>query len=119
MKLVRDRRACEHPDLLTGDLNDSAIAWVGDQHYRSVFTPKGNPETPLLGIYPMGSPCDQSLVPMFDLAAEMLAENVARPCIRCLSPVSPITGAWKRRAKAFPTLTSLRLPGRFKARSAS
>ena len=75
MKLVRDRRACEHPDLLTGDLNDSAIAWVGDQHYRSVFNPKGNPETPLLGIYPMGSPCDQSLVPMFDLAAEMLAEN--------------------------------------------
>ncbi len=75
MKLVRDRRACDHPDLLTGDLNDSAIAWVGDQHYRAVFKPKGNRETPLLGIYPMGSPCDQSLVAMFDLAAELLAED--------------------------------------------
>lgn len=75
MKLVRDRRACNHPDLLTGDLNDSAIAWVGDQHYRAVFNPKGNRETPLLGIYPMGSPCDHSLVGMFDLAAELLAED--------------------------------------------
>ncbi|MEM8975277.1 MAG: dihydroxy-acid dehydratase [Pseudomonadota bacterium] len=75
MKLVRDHRACDHPDLLTGDLNDSAIAWVGDQHYRAVFKPEGNRETPLLGIYPMGSPCDQSLVAMFDLAAELLAED--------------------------------------------
>ena len=62
MNLVRDPRALDHPDLLTGDLNESAIAWVGDQHYRAVFSPKGNRETPLLGIYPMGSPCDQSLV---------------------------------------------------------
>lgn len=75
MKLVRDRRACDHPDLLTGNLNDSAIAWVGDQHYRAVFKPKGNLETPLLGMYPMGSPCDQSLVAMFDLAAELLSED--------------------------------------------
>ncbi len=75
MKLVRDIRATNHPDLLTGDLNDSAIAWVGDQHYRAVFQPQGNPETPLLGIYPMGSPCDQSLVGMFELASEMLAAD--------------------------------------------
>ena len=75
MKLVRDPRAFEHPDLLTGDLNSSAIAWVGDQHYRAVFAPKGNLETPLLGIYPMGSPCDHSLGGMFDLAADLLAED--------------------------------------------
>jgi dihydroxy-acid dehydratase len=75
MNLVRDPRAFDHPDLLTGDLNESAIAWVGDQHYRAVFNPKGNQETPLLGIYPMGSPCDHSLVGMFDLAAELLAED--------------------------------------------
>ncbi|MEM6498379.1 MAG: dihydroxy-acid dehydratase [Pseudomonadota bacterium] len=75
MKLVRDRRAFNHPDLLTGDLNESAIAWVGDQHYRAVFKPKGNCETPLLGIYPMGSPCDHSLVGMFDLAADLLAKD--------------------------------------------
>ncbi len=75
MKLSRDPRANGHPDLLTGDINESAIAWTGDQHYRAVFKPRGNPETPLLGIYPMGSPCDHSLVGMFDLAAELLAEN--------------------------------------------
>lgn len=75
MNLVRDPRAFDHPDLLTGNLNESALAWVGDQHYRAVFDPKGNRETPLLGIYPMGSPCDHSLVGMFDLAAELLAED--------------------------------------------
>lgn len=73
MPLKRDQRVFDHPDLLTGDLNQSAIAWVGDQHYRAVFSPKGDLETPLLGIYPMGSPCDQSLVGMFDLAADLLA----------------------------------------------
>jgi dihydroxy-acid dehydratase len=75
MNLVRDPRALNHPDLLTGDLNKSAIAWVGDQHYRAVFKPIGNQETPLLGIYPMGSPCDHSLGGMFDLAGELLAED--------------------------------------------
>ena len=75
MNLVRDPRAFDHPDLLTGDLNESAIAWVGDQHYRSVFNPKGNRDTPLLGIYPMGSPCDDSLVGMFELAADLLAQD--------------------------------------------
>lgn len=75
MKIARDARACNHPDLLTGDLNDSAIAWVGDQHYQAVFAPDGNRETPVLGIYPMGSPCDQSLVGMFALAGELLAAD--------------------------------------------
>ncbi len=75
MKIVRDARAFDHPDLLTGDLNESAIAWVGDQHYQAVFTPKGNTETPVLGIYPMGSPCDQSLVGMFELAGDLLAAD--------------------------------------------
>lgn len=75
MKLVRDPRALNHPDLLTGDINGSAIAWVGDQHYRAVFKPKGNQDTPLLGIFPMGSPCDHSLVGMFDTATELLAAD--------------------------------------------
>jgi dihydroxy-acid dehydratase len=75
MKLVRDPRALNHPDLLTGDINTSAIAWLGDQHYRAVFQPAGNQETPLLVIYPMGSPCDQSLVGMFGLAADLLAAD--------------------------------------------
>ena len=75
MKLVRDPRALNHPDLLTGDINESAIAWLGDQHYRAVFNPEGNRDTPLLGIFPMGSPCDQSLVGMFDYAAELLAAD--------------------------------------------
>lgn len=54
MKLTRDPRACDHPDLLSPDLDDIAIAWTGDQHYRAVFQPEGNQDTPLLGIYPMG-----------------------------------------------------------------
>ena len=70
MQLKRDPRATRHPDLLTADINDSPIAWTGDQHYRAVFKPKGNMETPLLGIYPMGSPCDQSFVGMFELAVK-------------------------------------------------
>jgi dihydroxy-acid dehydratase len=75
MNLARDPRALNHPDLLTGDINESAIAWVGDQHYRAVFKPAGDVDTPLLGIYPMGSPCDQSLTGMFDLASELLAAD--------------------------------------------
>lgn len=75
MKIVRDPRALHHPDLLTGDINDSAIAWTGEQHFRAVFSPEGNLDTPLLGIYPMGSPCDQSLVGMFDYAAGLLAAD--------------------------------------------
>ena len=75
MELRRDPRVLEHPDLMTGDINESAIAWTGDQHYRAVFQPDGNADTPLLGIYPMGSPCDHSFVGMFELAAKLLAEN--------------------------------------------
>ena len=75
MNLSRDPRALNHPDLLTGDINDSAIAWCGDSHYQAVFQPKGNLETPLLGIYPMGSPCDHSLVGMFDLARDLLSAD--------------------------------------------
>lgn len=75
MKLTRDPRACEHPDLLSPNLDEIAIAWTGDQHYRAVFQPKGNQDTPLLGIYPMGSPCDQSLVPMFAQAKAILASD--------------------------------------------
>ncbi|MEM7427555.1 MAG: dihydroxy-acid dehydratase [Pseudomonadota bacterium] len=75
MNITRDPRAFNHPDLLTGDINESAIAWCGDKHYRAVFEPKGNLETPLLGIYPMGSPCDQSLLGMFELASDLLAAD--------------------------------------------
>ena len=75
MKLTRDPRACNHPDLLSPDLNQIAIAWTGDQHYRAVFRPEGNQDTPLLGIYPMGSPCDQILVRMFAQAKALLAQD--------------------------------------------
>lgn len=75
MKLTRDPRARDHPDLLSPDLENIAIAWTGDQHYRAVFQPAGNQDTPLLGIYPMGSPCDQSLVTMFDQAKALLAAD--------------------------------------------
>lgn len=75
MHLTRDPRACDHPDLLSPNLDEIAIAWTGDQHYRAVFQPEGNADTPLLGIYPMGSPCDQSLVPMFAQAKALLAAD--------------------------------------------
>ncbi len=75
MKLKRDPRLLNFPDLLSADIDDSAIAWTGDQHYQAVFKPEGNLDTPLLGIYPMGSPCDQSLVEMFTLAKKLLAEK--------------------------------------------
>ena len=75
MRISRDPRVADFPDLLTADINESPIAWVGDQHYRAVFEPAGNPETPLLGIYPAGSPCDQSLTPMFEHAAALLARD--------------------------------------------
>jgi dihydroxyacid dehydratase/phosphogluconate dehydratase len=73
MDLKRDPRILDHPDLLSPDINNIAIAWTGDQHYRAVFKPAGNLDTPLLGIFPMGSPCDQSLVGMFDQAQALLA----------------------------------------------
>ncbi len=75
LRLKRDPRLLNFPNLLSADINDIAIAWTGDQHYRAVFQPKGNQDTPLLGIYPMGSPCDQSLIPMFSLAKDLLAED--------------------------------------------
>ena len=75
MKLTRDPRAQAFADLLTPDINTSPIAWTGDQHYRAVFKPAGNADTPVLGIYPAGSPCDQSFVAMFKQVAEQLAAD--------------------------------------------
>lgn len=75
MKLSRDRRVLDFPDLLTADINASPLSWVGDQHYRAVFRPAGDADTPILGIYPSGSPCDQSLTGMFAHAAELLAAD--------------------------------------------
>ena len=75
MNLARDPRVLDFPDLLTADINESPLSWTGDQHYRAVFRPKGNADTPLLGIYPAGSPCDQSLVGMFEHAAQLLSAD--------------------------------------------
>lgn len=75
LDLKRDPRILNHPDLISADVNDIAIAWTGDQHYRAVFKPEGNRDTPLLGIYPIGSPCDQSLVDMFSQSKALLAQD--------------------------------------------
>ena len=75
MQITRDPRLRDFPELLSFNVDDSPIAWVGDLHYRNVYKPKGNPETPLLAMYPAGSPCDESLVQMMDLAVDILAED--------------------------------------------
>ncbi len=75
MKLDRDKRILDFPDLLTADVSQSSLSWTGDQHYRNVFRPAGNADTPVLGIFPAGSPCDQSLTGMFAYAAQLLAAD--------------------------------------------
>ena len=75
MKLTRDPRLAAFDDLLTGDPLALPIAWTGDQHYRAVYDPPGNQDTPLLGVYPAGSPCDVSLAAMVRHAADLLQQD--------------------------------------------
>lgn len=75
MKLTRDPRLAAFDNLLTGDPLSLPIAWTGDQHYRAVFDPPGNQDTPLIGVYPAGSPCDLSLVGMVRHAAALLQQD--------------------------------------------